>query len=91
MAKTVENLTENTPPGIAPVQPVSGVVRAESVRAIIDIVASVWGWQFPLSRAVDIAVSAVGVETYTATTEVVALADDAEFLYAARLRELING
>jgi hypothetical protein len=92
MAKNVTN-TENAPetavetvPGIAPVQPITGIVRQEDVRALVDVLSSVWGWVFPLSRVAELQTDG----SYRATVEVLALADDESFAYRSRLRELCN-
>lgn len=84
-----ENQTETvveTVPGIAPVQPITGIVRQEDVRALVDVLSSAWGWVFPIARVAELQPDG----SYRATVEVLALADDENFAYRSRLRELCN-
>ncbi len=84
-----ENTSETaveTVPGIAPVQPITGIVRQEDVRALVDVLSSVWGWVFPLSRVAN----ELDAGKYLASPEVLGLADDENFAYRSRLRELCN-
>lgn len=90
MAKISTNteLGEHTgsPQHDSPQQPISGIVRQEDVRALVDVLSSVWGWVFPLSRVAELQIDG----SYRATVEVLALADDESFAYRSRLRELCN-
>ena len=66
--------------------PISGVVRAEDIRALVDVLANAWGWVFPVARVAELQIDG----SYRATVEVLALADDEGFAYRSRLRELCN-